>query len=156
MKKSNKRILLVEDDPNDVELILHVFRWCKLGDLVDVVWDGEQALDYLFGEGEKSGDKGPPKPDVILLDLKLPKVSGLEVLRRLKAEPRTKHIPIVVLTSSSHERDVVECYQLGVNSFVTKPVNFNDFSTVIRDLGFYWSSLNITPPDEEDKDKRSP
>lgn len=155
MNRPGKRILLVEDDPNDVELILHVFRWCKLGDLVDVVWDGEQALDYLFGEGEQSGEKRTSKPDVILLDLKLPKVSGLEVLRRLKAEPQTKNIPVVVLTSSSQEQDVIRSYQLGVNSYVMKPVNFNDFSTVIRDLGFYWSSLNILPPDEGDN-TRSP
>ncbi len=142
---SDREILLVEDNPNDVELILHVFQWCNLSDRVHVAWDGEQALDYIFGRGEHSGEDRPERPKVILLDLKLPKVNGIEVLRQLKNNPATKTIPVVVLTSSSEERDIVESYDLGVNSYIVKPVNFEQFATVIRDLGLYWQIINLPP-----------
>ena len=142
---SHAEILLVEDNPNDVELILHVFQWCNLSDQVHVAWDGEQAIDYIFGEGEYGGEGRPDRPKVILLDLKLPKVNGIEVLRRLKSDPMTKTIPVVVLTSSSEERDIVESYDLGVNSYIVKPVNFDQFATVIRDLGLYWQMMNLPP-----------
>jgi CheY-like chemotaxis protein len=138
-------ILLVEDNPHDVELILHVFRWCNLSDQVRVAWDGKEALDYLFGCGEFAGRDTGSKPKVILLDLKLPKVDGLEVIRRIKSEPATKTIPVVVFTSSNEDKDVVESYDLGVNSYIVKPVNFDEFSTVIRDLGLYWRSINRPP-----------
>jgi two-component system response regulator len=136
-------ILLVEDNPNDVELILHVFQWCNLSDRVHVAWDGEEALSYIFEKDQR--------PRVILLDLKLPKVDGIEVLRRLKGDSATKTIPVVVLTSSSEERDIVESYDLGVNSYIVKPVNFDQFATVIRDLGMYWQVINLPPrkPDQE-------
>jgi CheY-like chemotaxis protein len=134
-------ILLVEDNPNDVELILHVFQWCNLSDRVHVAWDGEEALNYVFERNQR--------PRVILLDLKLPKVDGIEVLRRLKSEPVTKTIPVVVLTSSSEERDIVESYNLGVNSYIVKPVNFDQFATVIRDLGMYWQMINLPPRNRE-------
>ena len=135
------KILLVEDNPNDVELILHVFQWCNLSDRVHVAWDGEEALAYIFEKGQR--------PRVILLDLKLPKVDGIEVLRRLKGDQSTKTIPIVVLTSSSEERDIVESYNLGVNSYIVKPVNFDQFAMVIRDLGMYWQMINIPPKKQE-------
>jgi two-component system response regulator len=134
-------ILLVEDNPNDVELILHVFQWCNLSDRVHVAWDGEEALRYIFEKDQR--------PRVILLDLKLPKVDGIEVLRRLKSDQSTKTIPIVVLTSSSEERDIVESYNLGVNSYIVKPVNFDQFATVIRDLGMYWQMINLPPRKRE-------
>jgi len=135
----------VEDNPYDVELILYVFQWCNLGDSVQVAWDGEEALDFIFGTGIYAGRDIREKPKVIFLDLKLPKVDGIEVLRRLKSNPETQKVPVVVLTSSSEDRDVVESYHLGVNSYVVKPVNFNQFADIIRELGLYWRSINIPP-----------
>jgi len=140
-------ILLVEDNPNDVELILHVFQWCNLSDKVHVAWNGEEAIEYLFGDSDPTKKKSTPK--VILLDLKLPKVDGIEVLRRLRSEDSTRNIPVVVLTSSSEERDIMESYNLGVNSYIVKPVQFDEFAHVIRELGFYWQMVN-QPPVEED------
>jgi CheY-like chemotaxis protein len=137
-------ILLVEDNPNDVELILHVFQWCNLGDRIHVAWNGEEALDYLFGTGAYEGKSGG-RPKVILLDLKLPKVDGLEVLRKIKNESSTQSIPVVVFTSSREERDIVESYALGVNSYIVKPVQFDQFANVIRDLGLYWQMINQPP-----------
>jgi len=142
-------ILLVEDNPNDVELILHVFQWCNLGDRIHVAWNGEEALDYLFGTGTYEG-KSIGRPKVILLDLKLPKVDGLEVLRKIKNEPATHSIPVVIFTSSREERDIVESYALGVNSYIVKPVQFDQFANVIRDLGLYWQQIN-QPPVENSK-----
>lgn len=136
-------ILLVEDNPNDVELILHVFQWCNLSDRVHVAWNGEEALDYLFGD--IPAEKKRPEPSVILLDLKLPKIDGIEVLRRLRTNNQTCHIPVVVLTSSSEERDIIESYNLGVNSYIVKPVHFDEFAEVIRELGFYWQRVNKPP-----------
>lgn len=141
---ASAEILLVEDNPNDVELILHVFQWCNLGDRIHVAWNGEEALDYLFGTGPYEGNV-PVRPKVILLDLKLPKVDGLEVLRKVKNEPATRAIPVVVFTSSREERDIVESYTLGVNSYIVKPVQFDQFANVIRDLGLYWQVINQPP-----------
>ena len=137
-------ILLVEDNPSDVELILHVFQWCNLTNRVHVTWDGAEALDYLFGKGAYKGRGSSEKPKLILLDLKLPKVDGIEVLRQIKNNASTRTIPVVVLTSSSEDRDLVESYNLGVNSYVVKPVNFDQFANVIRDLGLYWSQINLS------------
>ena len=127
-------ILLVEDNPNDVELILHVFQWCNLSDRVHVAWDGEEALNYIFEKNQR--------PRVILLDLKLPKVDGLEVLRRLRADRQLKRLPVVILTSSNEEKDVAASYDLGANSYVHKPVDFDEFSEAVRQLGLYWLILN--------------
>jgi CheY-like chemotaxis protein len=150
---TSAEILLVEDNPNDVELILHVFQWCNLGDRIHVAWNGEEALDYLFGTGPYEG-KSAGRPKVILLDLKLPKVDGLEVLRKIKKEPSTHSIPVVVFTSSREERDIVESYSLGVNSYIVKPVQFDQFANVIRDLGLYWQVIN-QPPVENNKPRSS-
>jgi len=139
-------ILLVEDNPNDVALALHAFKKRNLTNRIQVVRDGAEALDFLFRAGPfKSRANTTPK--VVLLDLKLPKIDGLEVLQRLRADPRTCTIPVVILTSSREERDIVESYQLGVNSFIVKPVDFEQFSEVVRQLGFYWALLNQPPLD---------
>lgn len=142
--RSEPIILLVEDNPNDVELILHVFQWCNLETKVEVVRDGEQALDRIFGTG-RYAENPLPRPKVILLDLKLPKMSGIDVLKRLKESSETRNIPVVVLTSSGEERDIVESYNLGVNSYIVKPVNFNEFVSAIRDLVLYWDRINLIP-----------
>lgn len=138
-------ILLVEDNPNDVELILHVFQWCNLSDRVHVAWNGEEALDFIFGKGAYEGRNIDDRPKVILLDLKLPKVDGIEVLRRIKGEPKTRTIPVVVLTSSREDRDIIETYNLGVNSYIVKPVQFDEFANVIREMGLYWKMINQPP-----------
>ncbi|MCQ8894541.1 MAG: response regulator [Methanolinea sp.] len=138
-------ILLVEDNPNDVELILYIFQWCNLSDRVHVAWNGEEALDYVFGTGPYRERDITIQPNVILLDLKLPKVDGIEVLKRLKSDEKTRTIPVVVLTSSREERDIVESYNLGVNSYIVKPVKFDDFANVIRELGLYWRMINQPP-----------
>ena len=138
-------ILLVEDNPSDMELTLHVLTRNKLANHIEVVRDGVEALEFIFCTGKYAGRKVENGPKVILLDLKLPKVDGLEVLRRVKADPRTKHIPVVVLTSSREERDIVESYQLGVNSYITKPVDFDQFTEAVRQLGYYWLLLNQPP-----------
>ncbi|MDD1714523.1 MAG: response regulator [Methanoregulaceae archaeon] len=145
-------ILLVEDNPNDVELILHVFQWCNLADRIHVAWNGEEALDYLFGTGSYEGKPGM-KPKVILLDLKLPKVDGLEVLRKIKGDSSTRSIPVVVFTSSREERDILDSYNLGVNSYIVKPVQFDQFANVIRDLGLYWQVINQPPVDNGTRKK---
>ncbi len=138
-------ILLVEDNPNDVELILHVFQWCNLSDRVHVAWNGEEALDFIFGKGAYEGRNIDDRPKVILLDLKLPKVDGIEVLRRIKGDPKTHTIPVVVLTSSREDRDIIETYNLGVNSYIVKPVQFDEFANVIREMGLYWKMINQPP-----------
>jgi len=139
-------ILLVEDNPSDVELTLHAFRKHNLANRVHVARDGVEALDYIFATGEFEGRDPANRPRLILLDLKLPKVDGLEVLRRLKQDPETRLIPVVMLTSSDHERDIVESYELGVNSFITKPVDFVQFTETVQKLGYYWLLLNQAPP----------
>lgn len=138
-------ILLVEDNPTDLELALRVFRKHELANRIEVARDGAEALDFLFGEGAHAGRGSIQIPKVILLDLKLPKIGGLEVLRRIKGDPRTRTIPIVVLTSSQEEKDLVESYQLGVNSYIVKPVDFDQFSDCLKQIGIYWLLSNAPP-----------
>ena len=139
---ANVEILLVEDNPNDLELTLHALEENRVANQIRVARDGAEALELVFGT---PGQQDPLTPRVMLLDLKLPKVDGLEVLRRIKADPRTRLIPVVVLTSSRQERDIVESYQLGVNSYIVKPVDFERFSAAVRELGLYWLLLNELP-----------
>ncbi len=139
------QILLVEDNPNDVELALHAFKKHRLSNRVHVARDGEEALDYLFCRGEWAERDRSTGPKIILLDLKLPKIDGIEVLRQIKKNPSTRSTPIVVLTSSSEEPDIEECYDLGVNSYIVKPVDFDQFSEAVAQLGFYWLLLNVAP-----------
>jgi two-component system response regulator len=145
MNRSNF-ILLVEDNADDVELTLRAFRKSKILNEIVVVRDGVEALDYLFGTGTHAGRNPKTNPEVILLDLKLPKIGGLEVLRRLRAEEQTRRIPVVVLTSSNEERDILTSYDLGANSFVRKPVDFAQFVEAARQLGLYWLVTNEPPP----------
>jgi CheY-like chemotaxis protein len=139
-------ILLVEDDPDDIELTLHALEQGHLVNRIQVVRDGAEALDFIFCRGGHSDRDIDCRPTLVLLDLKLPKVDGLEVLRQLKSDARTKTIPVVVLTSSKQENDRLECYLLGVNSFIQKPVDFDQFRETIRQLGMYWLLLNQPPP----------
>ena len=141
MTRSNI-ILLVEDNPHDVELTLRAFRKSKVLNEIVVVRDGVEALDYLFSTGAFTGRDPNASPEVVLLDLKLPKVDGLEVLRRMRADERTRRTPVVVLTSSGEERDILTSYNLGANSFVRKPVDFNQFLEAAQQLGLYWLVLN--------------
>jgi CheY-like chemotaxis protein len=138
-------ILLVEDNPNDAELAQRALRREKLQNRLLVASDGAQALDYLFGTGVFSGRTLQNRPKVIFLDLKLPKVDGIEVLKRIKGDDRTKTIPVVVLTSSLEDRDVIDTYQLGVNSYIVKPVEFDRFFKTLGEIGTYWLLLNKTP-----------
>jgi CheY-like chemotaxis protein len=140
-----KRILLAEDDARDVELTLLALGEYKLANKVDVVNDGEQALDYLRRRGAFANRETSP-PAVVLLDLKMPKVDGLEVLRTIRADPDLRLMPVVILTSSREERDLVEGYSLGVNAYVVKPVDFHQFLDAIRQLGIFWAVVNETPP----------
>lgn len=142
----DKIILLVEDDPDDEALTLRALKKGNILNEVVVARDGAEALDYLFGIGTYAGRDTSIMPQVILLDLKLPKVDGLEVLRRLRADERTKLLPVVILTSSDEERDIVESYSLGANSYVHKPVDFGQFAEAIRQLGLYWLVLNVGLP----------
>jgi two-component system, response regulator len=143
--ESMVEILLVEDNPNDVTLTLRAFKRYNVSNAIHVVHDGAEALEFIFGTGAYAGRGVEPTPRVILLDLKLPKVDGLEVLQRIKADPRTRVIPVVVLTSSREQRDIVESYQLGVNSYIVKPVDFEQFTEAMRQLGLYWVLLNQPP-----------
>jgi two-component system, response regulator len=142
----NNIILLVEDNPDDVELTLRAFRKSKILNEIVVVTDGVEALDYVFATGAHAGRDTKATPEVILLDLKLPKMGGLEVLRRLRADERTRRIPVVVLTSSNEERDILSSYDLGANSFVRKPVDFAQFVDAAQHLGLYWLVMNEAPP----------
>ena len=139
-------ILLVEDNPADVKLTLRAFEKNNLTNRIHVVRDGAEALDFLFCTGEYATRRTDEVPKVILLDLKLPKVDGIEVLRRVKSDERTKAIPVVVLTSSREDRDIVETYNLGVNSYIVKPVDFNQFTEAMREIGSYWLLMNQVPP----------
>jgi CheY-like chemotaxis protein len=139
------RILIVEDDPNDVELTLTALADYNLANEVVVTRDGQQALDYLNCRGEFSG-RVAGNPAVMLLDLKLPKVDGLEVLQRVKADDRLKMIPVVVLTSSSEEKDMMRSYSLGVNAYVVKPVDFHEFVNAVKEVGVFWAVINEPPP----------
>ena len=138
-------LLLVEDNPQDLELTLRALQKAHIANRIQIARDGVEALDYIFGEGAFAGRRIEDAPRVILLDLKLPKVDGLEVLQRIKGDPRTKTIPVVILTSSKEQRDVVESYRLGENSYIVKPVNFEGFTAAVRDLGLYWLLLNEAP-----------
>ncbi|MHB1260101.1 MAG: response regulator [Thermoplasmatota archaeon] len=142
MEPDDVEILLVEDNPKDVELTLHALKKHKLANKIHVARDGQEALDFFFdGANVKA-----VKPKLVLLDLKLPKVSGLEVLQRLKGDLRTRAIPVVILTSSTTEKDMVEGYALGVNSYVRKPIDFNEFIDAAKTLGLYWLLMNNNPP----------
>jgi CheY-like chemotaxis protein len=145
MPSNEVEILLVEDNPRDVDLTLRAMKKRNLANQVHVVRDGAEALEFIFAEGPYAQRDVNDRPKVILLDLKLPKVDGLEVLRRVKADERTRIIPVVVLTSSSEERDMVESYRLGVNSYITKPVDFDKFLDCVGELGLYWLLVNQVP-----------
>ena len=142
----NKIILLVEDTVDDVDLTLRSLKKNNIFNEVVVARDGAEALDYLFATGAYAGRDSSITPAVILLDLKIPKIDGLEVLRRLRADERTKRLPVVVVTSSKEELDMVTSYELGANSYVRKPVDFVQFSDAVRQLGMYWLLLNEPPP----------
>ena len=146
MTPKDVQILLVEDDPKDAKLTIHALREENLANNLQVARDGEEALDYLLCQGEFAGRSLDHLPQLVLLDLKLPKVDGLEVLRTLKADPRTKTIPVVVLTSSREEDDLVESYKLGVNAYVQKPVEFDSFRQAVKQLGLFWLVVNEPPP----------
>jgi CheY-like chemotaxis protein len=139
------RILMVEDDPNDVELTLTALAEYNLANEVVVTRDGAEALDYLYSRGSFAG-RSTDNPAVLLLDLKLPKVDGLQVLKQIKADEDLRMIPVVVLTSSREERDMVESYRLGVNAYVVKPVDFHEFVNAIKELGVFWAVINQPPP----------
>ena len=139
-------ILLVEDNPNDVTLTLYAFKKDNLGNRIRVVRDGAEALEFIFCTGPYAHRSLAESPKVILLDLKLPLVDGLEVLQQIKADPRTRVIPVVVLTSSREERDIVQSYNLGVNSYIVKPVDFQQFTEAVRTIGMYWRILNQPAP----------
>ena len=149
MSEGHIEILLVEDNPQDLELTRRALRKGNLTNSIHVARDGAEALEFLFCEGAHAARKIEDGPKLILLDLKLPKVDGLEVLKRVKSDPRTKSIPVVVLTSSKEQNDVVESYQLGVNSYIVKPVNFEGFSAAVLEVGMYWLLLNQAPKMEE-------
>ncbi len=145
-RKKERTILLVEDNPDDVELTLRVFEQYNIKNEVMVVRDGAEALDYLFATGAYSNRDTTTMPAVILLDLKLPKIDGLEVLRRIRADERTKLVPVVVLTSSTEKQDIVNGYKFGANSYVRKPVDFTQFIEAVRQLDLYWLLINEPPP----------
>ena len=145
MSEQPIEILLVEDNPSDVQLTLRALRKANLANLIHVARDGVEALEFIFCEGPHASRKMNEPPKVILLDLKLPKVDGLEVLKRIKGDPRTKTFPVVVLTSSKEQRDIVESYNFGVNSYIVKPVNFDQFTTAVQQLGLYWVLMNQPP-----------
>ena len=141
-----KMILLVEDNPNDEELTLRALRKANIANEVFVARDGQEALDFLFGTGRHAGRELAKVPAVVLLDLKLPKLDGIDVLQRMRADPRTKLVPVVVLTSSSEDEDMLRSYQSGANSYVRKPIEFSAFANAVTQLGMYWLLLNQNPP----------
>ncbi len=143
---AEKVVLLVEDNPDDVDLTLRAFKKSNLLNEVVVASDGVEALDYLFGTGAYTGRDTSLMPQLVLLDLKLPRMDGLEVLRRIRADERTKLLPVVILTTSKEEQDKVASYSLGANSYIRKPVDFNQFTEAVRQLGLYWLVLNESPP----------
>ena len=143
MNPDSVDILLVEDNPEDAELAIHQLKKHNMANQLVHVCDGEEALEFIFGEGKYAGQhENVNSPKLILLDIKMPKVNGMEVLERIKADKRTKNIPVVILTSSKEDPDIQECYKLGVNSYVVKPVDFEQFIKAVSDLGLYWMILN--------------
>ena len=146
MSISPVEILLVEDNPDDLDLTLYALKRNNLANAVHIARDGEEALDFIFCRGNYGERRFDDPPKVVLLDLKLPKVDGLEVLRTMKGDKRTKAVPVVVMTSSKEQRDMVEGYHLGVNSYIQKPVDFDEFRNLIKHLGFYWLVVNQPPP----------
>lgn len=138
-------ILLVEDNPDDLDMTLRALRKAHMANRIQVARDGVEAIEYIFCEGPHAGRRLEDTPRVILLDLKLPRMDGFEVLRRLKSDPRTRSIPVVVLTSSREQNDVVASYDMGVNSYIVKPVNFDSFVKAVSELGMYWLLLNQPP-----------
>jgi CheY-like chemotaxis protein len=144
-ESNNNDIILVDDNPEDVELVLRAFKKNHILNNFHVISDGEEALEYFFATGRYSHRHIDSIPKLVILDLKLPKVDGLEVLNRLKTDERTRSIPVVIMTSSQEESDVIKGYRSGANSFIVKPVDFDKFMTTIRDLGLYWLLLNIPP-----------
>ena len=147
MNQNTVDILLVEDNPSDVELSLYALRKNKNVQKIKVVRDGVDALDFVFCTGQFSDRRIEDGPRIILLDLKLPRIDGIEVLRKIKSDKRTSHIPVVVLTSSREDRDLVHCYKFGVNSYVVKPIDFEKFTEAVKNLGGYWLELNEMPAD---------
>lgn len=145
MPQISLEILLIEDNLNDAELSLYALRKFKIANHIHHARDGAEALDYIFGSETDTSQSPVQNPRLILLDLKLPKVDGLEVLRKLKANETTRTIPVVVLTSSREERDIIESYNLGVNSYIVKPIDFEQFTEAVRDVGLYWLLLNQVP-----------
>jgi CheY-like chemotaxis protein len=146
MSSTEIEILLVEDNADDLELTLRAFELSKLANQVQVARDGQEALDYLFGPEQVGSPGRRAVPKVMLLDLKLPKVDGLEVLRAVRADPALARLPVVIMTSSREESDIVESYDLGVNSYIVKPIDFEKFAETVQALGFYWLLLNELPP----------
>ena len=142
---NNKQILLVEDNPDDVKLTLRALERSRIANEVVVVQDGVEAIEYLSGTGKFSGRNSDVLPQVVLLDLKMPRMDGLEFLQRIRAEEKTRLLPVVVLTTSSEDRDRIESYKLGANSYVRKPVDFNQFAEAVQNLGLYWLVLNEDP-----------
>lgn len=138
-------ILFVEDNSADAELAIRALRRSRISNHIELLQDGAEAIDFIFCQGKYTHRQITEQPKVILLDLKLPKVSGLEVLRQLKSDPRTQMIPVVILTSSAEDRDVIESYKLGVNSYIVKPVDFEQFNKSVEQLGFYWLLINRSP-----------
>ena len=144
---NDKRILLVEDNPNDEMLTIRAFKKNNIFNIIDVVRDGQEALDYLFCEGEYSSRDKTSNPQVILLDINLPKIDGLEVLRQLRANAQTEIIPVIIMTTSDEQNDLITSYKLGANSYIRKPVEFENFMSAIKTLGMYWLVLNLQPED---------
>jgi CheY-like chemotaxis protein len=140
----NRRILLIEDDPDDAELIVTGLRRSNLGNEIDVVRDGVEGLDYLYRRGDYAA-RTTPDPLLILLDLKMPRIDGRQVLQQVKADPRLRHVPVVLLTSSAHEKDVAMGYDLGANAYVVKPVHFRDLIDAVAQIGLFWIVVNRTP-----------
>ncbi len=144
--QNDKVILLVEDNPDDVALTIRALKKNNIANELVVAGDGVEALDYLFGTGAHAGRDVEDLPQMVLLDLKLPRIDGLEVLRRVRGDERTRMVPVVILTASDEERDIVESYSLGANSYIRKPVDFDRFIEAVHQLGLYWLVLNLAPP----------